>query len=185
MKQVPDPNETMEATVLGIEIERKFLVRNDGWLSDDLTKTEVRQGYLTEGLSPSVRVRCKGGKGFLTVKDDQSTLARFEAEFEIPYRDAAELLDRFCATATLSKIRYTVDAGDGLVWEVDKFQGRLCGLTVAEIELPYAEYPITMPLWLGAEVTNDPRYLNANLRRLDELAVRALLRNTESQISSN
>jgi adenylate cyclase len=36
-------------------------------------------------------------------------------------------------------------------------------LVVAEIELESENQPFTLPDWLGAEVTTDARYYNANL----------------------
>jgi len=49
--------------------------------------------------------------------------------------------------------------------EADEFEGALAGLIVAEIELGHAEQTIELPSWVGREVTDDPRYLNANLAK--------------------
>ena len=53
-------------------------------------------------------------------------------------------------------------AGAGLVWEVDEFFGDNAGLVVAEIELQDEAQAFERPAWLGAEVTDDKRYLNSN-----------------------
>jgi adenylate cyclase len=51
----------------------------------------------------------------------------------------------------------------GKLWEVDQFMGANEGLVVAEVELSGADEAFSRPNWLGAEVSGDPRYLNANL----------------------
>jgi adenylate cyclase len=50
-----------------------------------------------------------------------------------------------------------------MTWEVDEFLGENAGLIVAEIELSSEDQPFARPPWLGAEVTGDARYVNANL----------------------
>ena len=52
-----------------------------------------------------------------------------------------------------------------MVWEVDEFFGDNQGLVVAEIELTSEEQTFNKPDWVGAEVTDDARYFNANLLR--------------------
>jgi adenylate cyclase len=54
-------------------------------------------------------------------------------------------------------------AGDGLVWEVDCFEGDNAGLIIAEIELPTIGTEIELPDWLGQEVTGDAAWSNACL----------------------
>ena len=51
----------------------------------------------------------------------------------------------------------------GLTWEVDEFLGDNAGLVVAEVELSHEDQPFARPPWLAEEVTDDPRYYNANL----------------------
>ncbi|NLC80023.1 MAG: adenylate cyclase, partial [Lentisphaerae bacterium] len=51
---------------MGIEIERKFLVKGEGWR--DATATEIRQGYLNRDKERTVRVRIAGERAFLTIK---------------------------------------------------------------------------------------------------------------------
>jgi hypothetical protein len=49
---------------------------------------------------------------------------------------------------------------------VDVFQGNNEGLTIAEVELDYIGQPFQMPLWVGPEITGDPRYGNSMLARI-------------------
>jgi adenylate cyclase len=54
---------------------------------------------------------------------------------------------------------------DGREWVVDEFEGENAGLMVAEVELEKEGQAIALPDWVGAEVTDEPRYFNVNLVR--------------------
>jgi CYTH domain-containing protein len=108
-----------------------------------------------------VRVRTDGQSAWLTIKGRGEGITRPEFEYEIPVADAADLL-ALCRGRLVEKTRYLVPAGT-LCWEIDEFTGDNTGLVVAEIELPDEDTPVPQPVWLGEEVTADPRYLNANL----------------------
>ena len=145
---------------VALEIERRFLV-DVARLPDSVRADGVRleQGYL--GFEPTVRIRCSGERGWLTVKGPGS-ISRAEFEYEIP-RDDADALLRLCK-ARLRKIRRKVPVGGG-VWDVDEFLETLDGLWLAEIELATPESSFERPDWLGREVTDDRRYSNASLAR--------------------
>ncbi len=148
---------------MGTEIERKFLVRDESWRRG-AAGTRYRQGYLCNSEGVTVRVRTAGELGFLTIKGPSDGAARAEYEYEIPARDAEELLDTLCERPLIEKLRYRV-AHAGLVWEIDEFLGENQGLIVAELELERADQPFALPPWAGEEVTGDPRYFNASLVR--------------------
>ena len=143
------------------EIERKFLVTGDGWRGKSLGK-RYRQGYLSTVKERTVRVRTVDDKGFITVKGLSVGASRSEYEYEIPAGDANEMLDRLCERPLIEKTRYRIP-GAGVVWEVDEFQGENRGLIVAEVELESEDQQVSLPDWIGREVTDDPRYYNANL----------------------
>ena len=143
------------------EIERKFLIVGDDW-RDAAEGTFFRQGYLSTVKERTVRVRSKGGRGFLTVKGVSVGATRSEFEYEIPIDDADEMLDSLCERPIIEKTRYQVSC-QGFVWEVDEFAGDNAGLIVAEIELASEDQEFPRPSWVGQEVTDDPRYFNANL----------------------
>lgn len=145
-----------------VEIERKFLVRGDAWRSRAESSKEIRQGYLCLDPDRTVRARLSGEKGTLTIKGRSRGAVRAEYEYAIPADEARELLDRLCLPPLIEKTRHLVRA-DGLLWEVDVFSGENAGLVVAEVELDDAAQEVPLPDWVGDEVTDDPRYLNANL----------------------
>ena len=146
---------------MGQEIERKFLVAGGGWRKS-AKRSRLSQGYLYSGKDKSVRVRIEDGRGTVTIKGPTRRASRAEYEYSIPAKDARELLSRLCEKPLIEKIRFRVKYA-GLLWEIDEFGGDNRGLVVAEVELRRAGQKVALPPWIGAEVTNDPRYLNANL----------------------
>jgi len=146
---------------MAIEIERKFLVKNDDWRK--LGKGELyRQGYLSTDSERTVRVRTVGKKGLLTIKGITQNIRREEFEYEISFEDANRMLDVLCMRPIIEKTRHKIYDKD-LVWEVDEFQGENKGLIIAEVELNDDHQQIKIPDWIGEEVSNDPAYFNANL----------------------
>lgn len=150
---------------MGIEIERKFLVKNDDWRTAEdgtpLQGIRFRQGYLAEG-NATVRVRCEGEEGRLTIKSNTQGVSRLEFEYAIPIADAEQLLDKLCKKPLIEKTRY-VRHEHGMCWEIDVFDGENDGLIVAEVELSSEEQAFRLPAWVGAEVSADGRYYNVNL----------------------
>ncbi len=143
------------------EIERKFLVVGDSWrrLAEG---TRYRQGYLSTVKERTVRVRTIGATGFLTVKGLTVGATRVEYEYEIPASDAEAMLDNLCEQPIIEKVRYRIPL-DGLVWEIDEFEGVNRGLIVAEVELTSEAQAVARPDWIGDEIADDPRYFNSNL----------------------
>lgn len=146
-----------------LEVERKFLVLSDAFKSQTFEKKEIKQGYLSKDPERSVRIRIKGGKGFLTIKgkSNESGITRFEWEKEIPTEEAEELL-KLCLPEIIRKTRYLVKI-DGFVFEIDEFSGKNSGLLLAEIELGSENQDFPKPEWLGQEVTGQKEYYNAYL----------------------
>ncbi len=74
------------------------------------------------------------------------------------------MLRSLCIQPAIEKTRYKTEVG-GFTFEVDEFHGENSGLVVAEVELDDQRQEFPRPDWLGVEVTDDPRYTNANLVR--------------------
>jgi adenylate cyclase len=146
------------------EIERKFLVRNDAWRAAADHGTRYKQGYLCEPRFASVRVRIEGEVARLNIKSATLGISRREYEYDIPLRDAEDMLKTLCDGPVIEKTRYHVEHGDH-VWEIDVFDGDNAGLVVAELELQREDEPYEPPDWLGAEVSHDKRYYNVMLAR--------------------
>ena len=148
-----------------IEIERKFLVTSQAYRKEAFLREEIIQGFLNTDPERTVRVRLKGKQGYLTVKGltDSDGTTRFEWEREIPSKEAKQLLN-ICEKGVIHKIRYSVKSGDHVV-EVDEFLEQNEGLVIAEIELHEKNEVYNKPLWIGPEVTGDPKYYNSQLSK--------------------
>lgn len=146
---------------MGIEIERKFLVVDDSWQKQVVSEMKMRQGYLSNQGTTSVRVRISDDKAHLNIKSGGLTVKRLEYEYEIPLVDAEELLDTLVG-GLVEKTRYKVKCGDH-IWDLDIFEGDNAGLEMAEVELATEDELFEMPDWAGKEVSGDPRYYNVNL----------------------
>jgi adenylate cyclase len=149
---------------MATEIERKFLVKNDSWRVGAIG-TRFRQGYLCAEPERTLRVRLEGERGRLTIKGKSVGISRAEFEYEIPAEEAAEMLETLCLRPLIEKTRYRVEHA-GRVWEIDVFHAENSGLILAELELVAVDSLFSLPDWVGAEVSSDPRYFNSNLVKL-------------------
>lgn len=148
---------------MGKEIEHKYLVKDDGYVGMSIVAHHIRQGYLSRVPERTVRVRTYDDKGFITVKGKNQGDTRLEFEYEVPLRDAEEMLS-LCEPPVIDKVRYIVPYA-GFTWEVDQFESKT-GLVTAEIELPESGIHYELPPFIGENVTGDPRYYNSNLSAL-------------------
>jgi adenylate cyclase len=160
LEKAPKTEQTRQVM---IEIERKFLVKNDSFKAISFAHNRIAQGYLSSVPERTVRVRIKADKGYLTIKGitNETGMSRFEWEKEIPLDEAKSLL-LLCEKGAIDKTRYEVKLGKH-IYEVDEFYGENEGLIIAEIELQSETETFEKPNWLGLEVTNDKRYYNSNL----------------------
>lgn len=147
---------------MGIEIERKFLVKDDRWKSQSSRNVYYRQGYLNDAKACSIRIRVAENKGYLNIKSASLGIFRHEYEYEVPLVEANEMLNAFSLGAVIEKRRFFVEHA-GHTWEVDVFEGDNNGLIVAEIELSAEDDVFDLPTWVGDEVSDDPRYYNVCL----------------------
>ena len=158
-----------------MEIERKYLVKDDSYKRLAVSHHHIRQGYISREKTATVRIRITDHQAFLTIKGKPAAghFARYEWEKEIDVKEAEELM-LLCQGTLIDKTRWIVPAETGdslqstgsklqLKWEVDEFHGKHEGLVVAEIELESEDQSFEKPDFIGDEVTEDPRYYNANM----------------------
>lgn len=133
---------------------------------DRWPSTAIEQGYLAvDSDGTEVRVRRRAGRAVLTVKAGGGR-TRVEEEIEIE-SERFERLWLMTEGRRIEKTRYEIPADGGLTIELDVYAGALAGLVVAEIEFGSEEAAdaFAAPVWLGREVTDDPRYKNQRLAR--------------------
>ena len=148
-----------------VEIERKFLVKNEDFKAESYQKNSITQGFLNTDPLRTVRIRIKDETAFLTVKgkNNEAGLSRFEWEKEIDKTEAEALL-KLCEPGMIDKARFLVKSASH-IFEVDEFYGENEGLIVAEVELASETENFEKPKWLGQEVTGDPKYYNSQLSK--------------------
>lgn len=158
---------------MATEIERKFLVANDKWRRRVEKTHVIRQGYLETQGDATVRIRVVADPDLrrtyaaaLTIKGPTKGLVRAEYEYPICLKDAKEMLDLLCGTRLVEKLRHIVPcrkSGGDIFWEIDEFTGRHAGLILAEIELRQSNQKISLPKWVGREVSGNPQFSNHSL----------------------
>lgn len=147
---------------MAIEIERKFLVKNDKWKNSVVSESVIKQGYIANQENATVRIRVARGNAHLNIKSATKGIRRAEFEYPIPLEDAEALLREVAQRPYISKTRYKVRCGEH-IWDLDLFDGENSGLVMAEVELNDEQESFEMPEWAGEEVSGDPRYYNASL----------------------
>ena len=156
----------------GLEIEKKFLVRNSDYKRQAFSSSHIQQGYICSDRGRTVRVRIRDHSGYLTIKGPSTDngLSRYEFEKEISLEEAQELM-KLCEKSEVTKkpliidkIRYLVEYGHH-TFEVDEFHGDNEGLVIAEVELKPGEDPneIDLPDFIGEDVTGNRKYYNSQL----------------------
>jgi adenylate cyclase len=149
---------------MALEIERKFLVKDDGWRRGADEGRRLRQAYLADTGRAAVRVRIEDeARAVLTIKSADSGLTRQEFEYAIPLADAVALL-ALRQGSVVEKTRYHVPHA-GRHWEVDLYAGDNDGLVLAEVEIESEAAAVELPPWLGREVSGEARYYASSLAR--------------------
>ena len=106
------------------------------------------------------RIRIQNDLVIFTMKGKQKGIATIELEWVLSsVPNISELEQHPC----VEKTRYCVNAGNGLIWEVDEFEGVLAGLILAEIELEDINQKFEFPEWIGIELTGLKSWSNASL----------------------
>lgn len=150
---------------MNLEIERKFLVKNDSFKLKAFKIKHIKQGFLNSDKERTVRVRIIEDAAFITIKGKSNIAGtiRFEWEKEILVLEAEKLMLLTEKTA-IEKYRYYIKENNH-VFEVDEFLDVNSGLIVAEIELTKEDEKFSKPDWLGKEVTGEVKYYNSSLSK--------------------
>lgn len=148
---------------MGLEIERKFLVKKELWDKVEKGEGEVcLQTYLSTEPERTIRARVIGDRAYLTIKGKTNNLTRSEFEYEIPKSEGESIIKEF-GQNPINKVRYKIKIKDH-IWEVDEFFDDNAGLLVAEIELNSESETFEKPEWIGEEISHDARYYNVCLQ---------------------
>tara|TARA_B100000965_G_scaffold284616_1_gene242538 strand:+ start:348 stop:848 length:501 start_codon:yes stop_codon:yes gene_type:complete len=149
---------------MGIEIERRFLVKDNDWRSLVILSEDFKQAYLNSDSDEwTTRVRIIDNKqAYLTLKSSKNGLFNYEFEYQIPKKDATELLN--LSKYKIYKTRFHLN-DNNKNWVVDYFGGSNSSLTIAELELSSESEQIQVPTWCGQEITGIKSLSNASLAK--------------------
>jgi adenylate cyclase len=117
-----------------VEIERKFVVANDGWRSAICDSEKLRDGLIEEFDGCKVRGRLGENRASIAVKGPRFELRRTEFEYEIPEADSEVMLNTVCGELRVEKTRHAIPHA-GFIWAVDVYESQLVGIVLCEIEL--------------------------------------------------
>ena len=177
---------------INIEIERRFLVdgRVDKPWRECHSKINIKQFYLDSAdleikqqsivysgfelvkITPEEhgvlvgennwvsRMRIADEDIILTMKGKRLHASATELEWKINSLPSMQNLEQL---PHVIKTRYNKFGNDGLLWEVDEFEGSLAGLILAEVELESQDQIVEIPTWIGMELTGLGNWSNAAL----------------------
>ena len=158
---------------MGIEIERRFLVKNEDWKKQVILSESFSQAYLNstiDGWATRVRV-IDNNKGYITLKSSSNGLTNYEFEYSIPREDAIELIQLSKYRITKTRHQLKINKKN---WVIDVFEESNSCLKIAEIELNSESEEIQVPSWCGKEITGIKSLSNASLAKapISELSVK-------------
>ena len=179
---------------INTEIERRFLVDGRGdkpWRECD-SKISIKQYYLDSAaleinqqsiaysgfelvkITPeehgilvgennwTSRIRIADEDIILTMKGKRLRASATELEWKINSLPSMQNLEQL---PHVIKTRYNKLSSDGLLWEIDEFEGSLAGLILAEVELESQDQVVEIPTWIGMELTGLGNWSNAALAK--------------------
>ena len=155
---------------MALEIERKFLLTDDSWKNFVIREVHIRDGLIATDNDRKVRVRISDMSATIAIKGRRVGTTRVEFEYTIPLSDAEEIIRTLPSERILEKRRHFVSY-QGANWEIDVYEGILKGVVLAEIEMKTPNQKLSIPHWIGREVTSDPQY-----RKINMIAERLLAR---------
>jgi len=162
---------------MGIEIERRFLVKNEDWRSKAIYSEDFSQAYLNSNTDEwTVRIRIiNKNQAYLTLKSFLNGFTNYEFEYQVPIQDALELFNLSNTKITKTRYQLKIDEKD---WVVDSFKGLNSSLTIAEIELDSESEKIQIPAWCEQEITGIKSLSNASLAKIpiSELSIKDRLK---------
>ena len=177
---------------INTEIERRFLVdgRSDKPWRECHRKINIKQFYLDSAaveinqqsiaysgfelvkITPEEHLILVGEKDWvsrirmadediiLTMKGKRLHASATELEWKINSLASMQNLELL---PHVIKTRFNKFGDDGLLWEVDEFEGSLAGLILAEVELESQHQVVEIPSWVGIELTGLGNWSNAAL----------------------
>ena len=146
---------------MALEIERRFLIKNDNWKKFITKKISIEQGYLSKNLDDwIIRIRFTGKDFKIALKKHIESFTNFEFEYSIPQKDGETIMSNL--SNTIKKERFFLELKKKS-WIVDCFKEKNYPLEIAEIELLSEEEDLSLPSFISKEITGLRHFSNFSL----------------------
>ena len=144
-----------------LEIERRFLIKNENWKKFTTKKIFIEQGYLSKSLDDwTIRIRLTGKDYKIALKKHIKSFTNFEFEYSIPQKDGETIMSNL--SNTIKKERFFLEV-EKKSWIIDCFKENNYPLEIAEIELSNEKEDFSLPSFISKEITGLKRYSNFSL----------------------
>ena len=146
---------------MALEIERRFLIKNDNWKKFITKRIFIEQGYLSKSLDDwIIRIRFTGNDFKVAFKKHIESFTSFEFEYSIPQQDGKIILSNL--SNTIKKERFYLEVKKKS-WIIDCFKENNYPLEIAEIELSNEKEDLFLPHFISKEITGLTHYSNFSL----------------------
>ena len=146
---------------MALEIERRFLLKNDNWKEFITKKIYIEQGYLSKSLDDwIIRIRFTGKDFKIALKKHIESFTNFEFEYSIPQKDGETIMSNL--SNTIKKERFFLEVEKNS-WIIDCFKENNYPLQIAEIELSSEDEDLNLPSFISKEITGLTDYSNFSL----------------------
>ena len=146
---------------MALEIERRFLLKNDNWKKFITKKVFIEQGYLSKSLDDwIIRIRFTGKDFKITLKKHIQSFTNYEFEYSIPQKDGEKIMSEL--SNTIKKERFFLEV-EKKYWIIDCFKEYNYPLEIAEIELSNEQEDLILPSFISKEITGLKHYSNFSL----------------------
>ena len=146
---------------MSLEIERRFLLKNDNWKEFITKKIYIEQVYLSKSLDDWIsRIRFTDKDCKLALKKHIKGFTNFEFEYSIPRSDGETIMSNL--SNTIKKERFFLEV-EKKSWIIDCFKENNYPLEIAEIELSNEEENLFLPSFISKEITGLTHYSNFSL----------------------
>ena len=148
---------------MALEIERRFLIKNDNWKKLITKKIYIEQGYFSKSLDGwIIRIRLTDKNSKIAFKKHIKGFTNFEFEYSIPRNDAETIMSNL--SSTIKKERFFLEI-EKKSWIVDCFKEKNYPLEIAEIELSNEDEDLFLPSFISKEITGMIHYSNFSLAK--------------------
>ena len=159
----------------GIEIEKKYKIKQLPKGLEKYEKIEIEQAYLVNRSKITVRVRKYNEDKFILSykmkkKKSSSEVSVCDEVELVLTEEAYEHLKEKHDGRVLQKTRYIIPLKDGLKVEIDRFKDFFNGVCFAEIEFKSEEQAkeYIIPDWLGEDISKEKRVKNGYMATVAE-----------------